>query len=128
MYSSRNGESLLSRNFVHYFKRITRSRLAYGLTTKVEAARKTRGLRRSLASSRQAPNRNEAIALNGETKIWQGVVAAHRKEAVRHLAAQDGNALSRGALAFPDPAQQAVEVDPLTPCCDKSDDESRAQH
>jgi cytochrome b pre-mRNA-processing protein 3 len=55
-------------------------------------------------------------------------LAAYMREAVRHLAAQDGNALSRGALAFPDPAQQAVEVDPLTPCCDKSDDESRAQH
>ena len=53
-------------------------------------------------------------------------LAAYVRAAVRHLATQDGSALSRGALGFPDPDQQAVEDDPLTPCCDKPDDEVRA--
>jgi cytochrome b pre-mRNA-processing protein 3 len=53
-------------------------------------------------------------------------LAAYVREAVRHLAAQDGDALSRGAFGFPHLDQQAVEDDPLTPCCDKSDDTARA--
>src|SRR5207302_9904935 len=52
--------------------------------------------------------------------------AAYVRAAVRHLAAQDGGALRRGVLGFPDPGQRAVEDDPLTPCCDKLDDEARA--
>jgi cytochrome b pre-mRNA-processing protein 3 len=50
-----------------------------------------------------------------------GRLAAYVREAVRHLATQDGNALSRGTLTFPDPDQQMVEDDPITPRCDKSD-------
>jgi cytochrome b pre-mRNA-processing protein 3 len=54
-----------------------------------------------------------------------GRLAGYVREAVRHLAAQDGSALSRGALGFPNPDQQTVEDYPLTTCCDNSDDAAR---
>jgi cytochrome b pre-mRNA-processing protein 3 len=41
-------------------------------------------------------------------------LAGYVGEAVRHLATQNGDALSRGVLGFPDPAQQMIEDNPIT--------------
>jgi cytochrome b pre-mRNA-processing protein 3 len=52
-------------------------------------------------------------------------LAAYVRVAVQRLAAQDGAALQRGVLAFPDPDQVSVEEAPLTSSLNGKDDETR---
>ena len=55
-----------------------------------------------------------------------GQLAGYVREAVRHLAAQDAQALSRGVVGYPDPDEPALEEELATPCCDEPDDQARA--
>jgi len=53
-------------------------------------------------------------------------LAAYVRAAVGRLAAQDGAALCRGKLGFPDPVQVLVEDDNISSCCGNEDGKTKA--
>src|SRR5437588_2981580 len=55
-----------------------------------------------------------------------GRLAAYVRETVRHLAAHDAQALSRGVVGYPNPDEPALKEELATPCCDEPDDQARA--